>query len=81
MFVFSLPVFKSVRLEGFILGPATGMVSFQATADDFLRFTVDGLTIMDTVSSEGGLSSSILTGEADMIKVNVWCFWAGGRQL
>lgn len=57
------------------MGPATGTVSFQATADDFFRFTVDASTIMDTVSSEGGPSSSILTGETDMKKVNVVVFF------
>lgn len=78
--MFSLPVFESVRLEGFIMGPVTGTVSFQATGDDFFRLTVDGATIMDTVSLEDGPSSSILTGETDMKEVNVRCFEGGGSQ-
>lgn len=70
---FHLPVLESVRLEGYIVGPATGTVVFQATADDLFRLTVDGSTIMDTVSSEGGSSSSILTGETEMRKVSACC--------
>lgn len=72
-------MFESVRLEGFIVGPATGTVSFQATADDLFRFTVDGSTIMDTVSSEGGLSSSILTGDIDMKKVRTYVLFRARR--
>ncbi|CAN0173091.1 unnamed protein product, partial [Ectocarpus sp. 12 AP-2014] len=58
----------SVKLEGFIMGPTDGTVSFQATADDLFRFTVDGAVVMDTVSAEGDVSTSILTAEVDMTK-------------
>ncbi|CAM9800578.1 unnamed protein product [Ectocarpus sp. 6 AP-2014] len=58
----------SVKLEGFIMGPTDGTVSFQATADDLFRFTVDGVVVMDTVTAEGDASTSILTAEVDMTK-------------
>lgn len=58
--------FFSVRLEGFIRGPVDGEVSFRGTADDMLRFTVDGDVVMDTVSAGGNASTSILTAEVAM---------------
>ncbi|CAN0497767.1 unnamed protein product, partial [Ectocarpus sp. 8 AP-2014] len=58
----------SVKLEGFIMGPTDGKVSFQATADDLFRFTLDGVVVMDTVSAEGGASTSLLKAEVDMTK-------------
>lgn len=60
--------FFSVRLEGFVVGPADGMVSFQATADDLFRFTLDGDVVMDTVSAEGNASTSVLVAEVNMTK-------------
>ena len=58
--------FFSVRLEGFIKGPVDGVVSFRATADDLLRFTVNGTVVMDTVSAGGNASTSILTADVTM---------------
>lgn len=58
--------FFSVRLEGFIKGPVDGVVSFRATADDLLRFTVNGSVVMDTVSAGGNASTSILTADVTM---------------
>lgn len=60
--------FFSVRLEGFIVGPTDGQVSFQATADDLFRLTLDGVVFMDTVSADGGSSTSILTANVAMTK-------------
>lgn len=60
--------FFSVRLEGFIVGPIDGKVSFQATADDLFRFEVNGDVVMDTVSAEGNASTSVLTAEVNMTK-------------
>lgn len=51
------------------MGPATGAISFRGTADDLLRLTVDGVTVIDTVSSEGEASSSVLTGNVEMKEV------------
>lgn len=58
--------FFSVRLEGFIKGPIDGEVSFRAAADDLLRFTVNGDTVMDTVSAGGNASASVLTADITM---------------
>lgn len=58
--------FFSVRLEGFIKGPIDGQVYFRATADDLLRFTVNGDVVMDTVSAGGNASTSILTADVAM---------------
>lgn len=60
------------------MAPVTGTVSFRGTADDLLRFTVDGVTIIDTVSSEGGASTSVLTGNVEMEEVrfaNIICLF------
>lgn len=51
------------------MAPANGMVSFHATVDDFIRFTVGGNIIMDTVTADGNQSTSLLTGELEMIQV------------
>lgn len=58
--------FFSVRLEGFIKGPVDGVVSFRATADDLLRFTVNGSVVMDTMSAGGNASTSVLTADVTM---------------
>ncbi len=58
--------FFSVRLEGYIMGPVDGLVSFRATADDLFRLTIDGNVVMNTVSAEGNASTSILTAEVEM---------------
>lgn len=58
--------FFSARLEGYIMGPVDGLVSFRATADDLFRLTIDGNVVMDTVSAEGNASTSILTAEIEM---------------
>lgn len=60
--------FFSVRLEGFIVGPTDGKVSFRATADDLFRFAVNGDVVMDTVSAEGNASTSVLMADVNMTK-------------
>lgn len=52
------------------MSPANGTVSFLATADDWFRFTVDGKTIMDTISADVDESTSMLTGEVEMVQVS-----------
>lgn len=51
------------------MGPATGAISFRGTADDLLRLTIDGVTIIDAVSLEGEASSSVLNGNVEMKEV------------
>lgn len=42
---------------------------FRARADDLFRFTVDGNILMDSISSGGEVSTSILEGQLRMVEV------------
>ena len=51
------------------MAPMNGTVSFRATGDDLIRFTVEGVPIMDTIGTSENESTSILTGEVEMVQV------------
>lgn len=66
----------SVRFEGYLMGPVNGTVSLRTRADDLFRLTVDGTVIMDTISSGGEESTSVLESTIEMVKVRPYiaCF-------
>ena len=55
----------SARWVGEVMGPATGSVTFVASADDGIRLTVNGVALFDALE---GLDASTISGAIDMVE-------------